>query len=351
MEDSGTSTSGVEYAKGVARGRVRAGDGDQPRTGGRAPSRCSRTIWFRNTWSWVARRGHGAEALLARPFLSRPWGRVRLSWAQGALGPSGGSTSRATPTCSSRTTRRTANAPLGRAEHGAPRQGRVSRGHRERGEGRGKPGAPGTKAWARDRRPRAGREPRLSPAPDHEPMADRSPASRARCARGSPKRTTSTTRSSRRSSGPTSAASTARRWPAALDQAVLRLRRRRGSAATRLSPPPPSRLDGRNPSGATSTTAKSSRCPTSGSTPGTRPGTSPSTASRSRSMDPEFAKQQLAPLARVVHAPERAAAGLRVGLRRRESARARLGRLRVYQIERRTTGRPIARSSKASFTS
>ena len=48
--------------------------------------------------------------------------------------------------------------------------------------------------------------------------------------------------------------------------------------------------------------------------------------SRWRSIDPDFAKEQLAAAAaRVVHAPERAVAGLRVGLRRREPARPRLG--------------------------
>ena len=44
-------------------------------------------------------------------------------------------------------------------------------------------------------------------------------------------------------------------------------------------------------------------------------------------VDPDFAKEQLAPAAaRVVHAPERPAPGLRVGLRRRQPAGARLGR-------------------------
>ena len=81
-------------------------------------------------------------------------------------------------------------------------------------------------------------------------------------------------------------------------------------------------------------TATSSRCRTSGSIPGSRPGTSRSTASPLALVDPEFAKEQLvAAAARVVHAPERPDPGLRVGLRRRQSAGARLGGLRVYQID------------------
>ncbi len=74
-------------------------------------------------------------------------------------------------------------------------------------------------------------------------------------------------------------------------------------------------------------TATSSRCPTSGSIPGSRPGTSAFHCVPMAQLDPEFAKHQLAPAARVVHAPERPAPGLRVGLRRRQPAGARLGRL------------------------
>ncbi len=76
---------------------------------------------------------------------------------------------------------------------------------------------------------------------------------------------------------------------APLDEAVLRLRRATaGSAATRRCPPPPAvaQARGGTASGRTSTTARSSRCPTSGSTPGTRRGTSRSTASRWRSSTP-----------------------------------------------------------------
>ena len=75
-------------------------------------------------------------------------------------------------------------------------------------------------------------------------------------------------------------------------------------------------------------------------------------------VDPEFAKEQLrAADARVVHAPERPAAGLRVGVRRRQSAGARLGglarlpdRSQAAPADSRTT-RAISRFSSASSTS
>ena len=93
-------------------------------------------------------------------------------------------------------------------------------------------------------------------------------------------------------------------------------RRRRPSAATAATA-----------TGCTSTTPTSSRCPTSGSIPGTPPGTwlplHPAGADR-RGVRQGPAR---AADARVVHAPQRPAAGLRVGLRRRESAGARLGGL------------------------
>ena len=66
-----------------------------------------------------------------------------------------------------------------------------------------------------------------------------------------------------------------------------------GAAAARESRQPAATT-----TGATSTTPTSSRCPTSGSTPGTRRGTSRSTASRSRRVDPQFAKEQLLLLCR-----------------------------------------------------
>ena len=74
--------------------------------------------------------------------------------------------------------------------------------------------------------------------------------------------------------------------------------------------------------------------------PGTPPGTWPSTASRWRWSTRDFAKRQLDPAAaRVVHASQRPAARLRVGLRRRQSAGARLGRLaRLQDRAQRMTG-------------
>ena len=59
-------------------------------------------------------------------------------------------------------------------------------------------------------------------------------------------------------------------------------------------------------------------------------------------VDPEFAKEQLVLLhARVVHASQRAAAGLRVGVRRRESSGACLGGVARVQ-DRQEAARPAA---------
>ena len=82
------------------------------------------------------------------------------------------------------------------------------------------------------------------------------------------------------------------------------------------------------PTGSTWSATTSSRCRTSGSTRGTRPGTSRFTPSRSALVDPDFAKQQLLLLLqeRYLH-PNGQVPGLRVELRRRQPARARLGRL------------------------
>ena len=56
-------------------------------------------------------------------------------------------------------------------------------------------------------------------------------------------------------------------------------------------------------------------------------------------VDPDYAKDQLILFTpRVVHAPRRADPGLRVGLRRRESARAPWAALRVYEIEKAACG-------------
>ena len=87
--------------------------------------------------------------------------------------------------------------------------------------------------------------------------------------------------------------------------------------------------------GGTSTTATSSRCPTSGSTPGSRPGTSRSTCCPFATHRPRV-RQGAAPAApaRVVHAPQRPAPGLRVRLLRRQPAGARLGLLAGLQDDR-----------------
>ena len=126
---------------------------------------------------------------------------------------------------------------------------------------------------------------------------------------------------------------------------------RAGSTATR-----PARR--RRPSGSAGRNARleaprqhatSSRCPTRGSTPGTRPGTSPSTASRSPTSTRSSPRQQLLLLVpRVVHAPERPAARLRVGVRRRQPAGARVGRAARVRDRRPTA---TTTSSSASSTS
>ena len=103
----------------------------------------------------------------------------------------------------------------------------------------------------------------------------------------------------------------------------------------------------------TSTTATSSRCPTSGSTRGTPPGTSPSTCIPLAHDRPGLRQAPAAAApARVVHAPQRAAPGLRVGLRRRQPAGPRLGRLARLQDRPAPAGQRRPRcSSSASSTS
>ena len=68
-------------------------------------------------------------------------------------------------------------------------------------------------------------------------------------------------------------------------------------------------------------------------------------------VDAPFAKEQLAPAAaRVVHAPERAAPRVRVGVRRRESRRVHAwAALRVYQIEAQRTARGDRTSCERVF--
>ena len=96
-----------------------------------------------------------------------------------------------------------------------------------------------------------------------------------------------------------------------------------------------------------------SRCPIPGSTPGTRPGISPSTASPLALHRPRLRQAAAGPApARVVHASQRPAAGLRVGIRRRQPAGARLGRLAgLPDRRRRPAATPTAPSWSASSTS
>ena len=115
----------------------------------------------------------------------------------------------------------------------------------------------------------------------------------------------------------------------ALEQAALLLRRR---ALARRRPDPaaaPGRAaDGpQRRAGAPSTRSTSCRCPTRGSTRGSPRGTSAFHCVALAHVDPAFAKYQLiAALPRVVPAPERRAAGVRVVVRRRQPARCRRGR-------------------------
>ena len=138
---------------------------------------------------------------------------------------------------------------------------------------------------------------------------------------------------------------------ARLEQADVPLRRRAaGSTATRASRRRPRRTaTAATATGGTSTRSTCSRCRTRGSTRGSRPGTSASTAIPWAHLDPAFAKYQLArAAARVVPAPERRAAGLRVELRRRQPAGARDGRAPGVPHRRR---RATASSSSGSSRS
>ena len=93
----------------------------------------------------------------------------------------------------------------------------------------------------------------------------------------------------------------------------------------RPPPPPATRPPGATRLAPPRQRTTSSRCRTRGSTPGTRRGTWRSTASRSPTST--RVRQGAAPAAvpRVVHAPQRPAARLRVDVRRREPAGARVG--------------------------
>ena len=127
---------------------------------------------------------------------------------------------------------------------------------------------------------------------------------------------------------PTPPRSCARRWPGCcgrssryyFDVDRLAARARRPTRCAR-----PARTARATSRGSTWSTTTSSRCPTSGSTRGTRRGTWPSTASPLAMVDPDFAKSQLdLMLSQRVPPPDRADAGLRVELRRRQPAGARL---------------------------
>ena len=79
------------------------------------------------------------------------------------------------------------------------------------------------------------------------------------------------------------------------------------------------------PAGSTSTPRTSSRCPTRGSIPGSLPGTSPSTPWRWPTSTRRSPSTSCSHVPGVVPEPQRRAACLRVGVRRREPARACLG--------------------------
>ncbi len=142
---------------------------------------------------------------------------------------------------------------------------------------------------------------------------------------------------------------------AAVVQAVLSLRR----AATGWTAIPASRRRRRAPAaaaittGRTSTTPTSSRCPTSGNIPWYAAWDLAFHCVPLALVDPEFAKEQLVLLLRewYMH-PERPAAGLRMGVRRRQSAGARLGGLaRLQDRARSGAASATARFSSASSTS
>ena len=161
-----------------------------------------------------------------------------------------------------------------------------------------------------------------------EPTAPPFGRTSTRCSRARSARPTSSTSASRRSTCPTDMRSVQRQAFAGMlwskqyycydGRALARGRSGRAAAA-------PARRAA-TATGGTSQRPTCSRCRTSGSTRGSPRGTWPSTRSPFAMIDPEFAKHQLDPAhARVVHAPQRPDPGVRVGLRRRQSAGARVG--------------------------
>ena len=113
----------------------------------------------------------------------------------------------------------------------------------------------------------------------------------------------------------------------AVEQAAVLLRRARAgwTAIPASRRRPPRGAAGATPGGARSTPSTSCRCPTSGSTPGSPPGTWRSTAWRWRTSTRVREVPADPAVSRVVPAPEWRAARLRVGLRRRQPARAGVG--------------------------
>ena len=120
----------------------------------------------------------------------------------------------------------------------------------------------------------------------------------------------------------------------AVVQAVLSLRRQRlaGGRSRQSAAAAGARATAAITSGRTSTTPTSSRCPTSGSIPWYAAWDLAFHCIPLALVDSDFAKEQLiADAARVVHAPERTDSRLRVGVRRRQSSGARLGRVARLQ--------------------
>ena len=258
-----------------------------------------------------------------------------------------GSTPRGTGRSSSRTTRPTRGA-LGDGERDALREGRVprrvvdggaggavnpARGRHEGGRALRAAARPGgSRAVLRlrlsdQRRRRAAvRRPSTRSSRGAMQEADDFYDARHAAGAGDAERAPST---ARRSPGSSGRSSTTTSTSTAGSGRPARARRRPERAS-----------GGATTSGRTSTTARSSRCPTSGSTPGTRRGTSRSTASRWRSSTPTSpSSSSRSSLREWYMHPNGQLPGLRVGVRRREPARARVGRApRLPDRRRRATG-------------
>ena len=304
------------------------------------------TLWFRNTWSWGRdRRGLlAAQAVDPRATARTDRGRARGARPLPARCRSPSTARR--PRCSSPRTRPTTSALFGAPNPHALRQGRVPRAVIEGETGGGQSRA----RWAPRRPPHyrahgaGGRRARScgSGSRDGERRRARRLRRRVR-ARSSPHRIAEAD------------AFYAERIPAAATdderrvlrqayagllwtQAVLPLRRARtGSTATRRSRRPRRRAaSGRNARVAAPLQPRRHLDAGQVGVPLVRrlgPGLPHDPVRRSRSRLRQGAAP--APAARVVHAPERPAPGLRVRLRRREPAGARLGLLAGLQDDRR----------------